>query len=138
MKNLSATAAAKVAHKSKADILEAIKSGVMSANKNGRGHWEIDPSELNRVFPYAVSKPNQERFGKPSETDVKTNETSVLSVEVKMLREQLEFKDEILAELRQERDDWKGQAKTLLISNQNQQAEQEGKRRFFGLFKTRS
>jgi uncharacterized membrane protein YvbJ len=135
MKNLSATAAAKVAHKSKADILEAIKTGDMSASKNNRGHWEIDPSELNRVFPYTVSEPNQDRFEKLIKTDIKTNETSALEVEVKMLREQLEFKDEILTELRQERDDWKGQAKTLLIANQNKA---EGQGGFLSMFRKRS
>ena len=36
-----------------------------------------------------------------------------------MLREQMAWKNETITELRQERDDWKGQAKTLLIANQN-------------------
>lgn len=135
MKPLSASAAAKVAHKSKADILDSIKNGAMSAVKNKRGHWEIDPSELNRVFPYEVLEPSQDQFEKPQETASKTNETSALQVEVKMLREQLDFRDEVLAELRQERDDWKVQAKTLLISNHDKS---EAGRGFFSMFKKRS
>jgi len=134
MKLLSATAAAKVAHKSKLDILEAIKIGNMSASKNKRGHWEIDPSELNRVFPYSVSQPNQDQFEKLLETNKNTSETNALEVEVKMLREQLGFRDEILAEVRQERDDWKGQAKTLLIRNQSKP---EGQGGFFSMFRKR-
>jgi uncharacterized membrane protein YvbJ len=134
MKLLSASAAAKVAHKSKADILDSIKKGVMSASKNKRGHWEIDPSELNRVFPYAVSEPNQSQFEKPLETNLKTIETNALQVEVKMLREQLDFRDEVLAELRQERDDWKVQAKTLLIAKQDNH---EARRGLFSMFRKR-
>lgn len=135
MKNLSASAASKVAHKSKSDILNSIKNGTMSAIKNKRGHWEIDPSELNRVFPYTVSEPGQDRLEKPIGTDGKFNESNALQVEVKMLREQLDFRDEILTELRQERDDWKAQAKTLLISDQNKPTAQKG---FLGIFKKRS
>lgn len=134
MKPLSASAAAKAAHKSKADILDSIKKGIMSASKNNRGHWEIDPSELNRVFPYTVPEPNQDRFEKLIKTNEKTNETNALQVEVKMLREQLDFRDEVLAELRQERDDWKAQAKTLLISDQSKSAAQRG---FLGIFRKR-
>jgi hypothetical protein len=134
MKLLSASAAAKVAHKSKADILDSIKKGTMSANKNKRGHWEIDPSELNRVFSYIALEPNQDRFEKPTKSDEKTSENNALQVEVKMLREQLDFRDEILTELRQERDDWKAQAKTLLISDQNKPAVRRG---FLGIFRKR-
>jgi len=120
MKPLSATAAAKLAHKSKKDILEAINTGDMSATKNGRGHWQIDPSELNRVFPYEFSELNQEPNQKLIKTASKTNETSALHVEVNMLREQLSMKDEIIDDLKGQRDSWEGQAKQLLLSNQNQ------------------
>jgi hypothetical protein len=129
MKYLSASAAAKVAHKSKIDILNSIKNGGMSASKNKRGHWEIDPSELNRVFPYTVPEPTQSHMNELKNTDIKTSEISALQVEVKMLREQLKFRDEILTELRHERDDWKAQAKTLLVTDQKRQTG------FFSIFR---
>lgn len=152
MKPLSATAAAKVAHKSKLDILQAIKSGDMSATKNARGHWEIDPSELNRVFPHEVLKPNQEPNQKPIKTDTKTNETNVLEVELKFMREKLADKDDLIEELRSQRDKWQVQAERLLLekpvqpvatptairpTNQNTSPEAEKSRRgvlarFFG------
>lgn len=134
MKPLSASAAAKVARKSKADILYSIKTGAMSAIKNKRGHWEIDPSELNRVFPYTASEPNHSQLEKPQKTTSETSETNALQVEIKMLREQLDFRDVVLAELRQERDDWKVQAKTLLISKQDSL---EARRGFFSVFRKR-
>ena len=76
----------------------------MSATKNKRGHWEIDPSELNRVFPFKFLEPNQAPNQKPIETDAKTNETSTLQVELKFMREKLNDKDVLIEELRSQRD----------------------------------
>ena len=113
---LSANQAAKESGIAKKTLLEAMKNGRMSADKNDKGHWQIDPAELFRVFPKTGNKPVTETTTHPQE---KPPETSALEIEVKMLREQMAWKDEVLEELRQERDDWKGQAKQLLIANQN-------------------
>jgi hypothetical protein len=43
--------AAKATGKAKSTILRAIKSGTISATKAHDGSYEIDPSELHRVFP---------------------------------------------------------------------------------------
>lgn len=43
--------AATATGKNKATIQRAIKSGKISAKKNSSGAYEIDPSELHRVFP---------------------------------------------------------------------------------------
>ena len=42
--------AAKATGKAKSTILRAIKSGIISAQKSHDGSYEIDPSELHRVF----------------------------------------------------------------------------------------
>ncbi len=42
---------AKQAGISKATLSRAIKSGKISAKKNTRGGWDIDPAELFRVYP---------------------------------------------------------------------------------------
>lgn len=115
MKPLSATAAAKLAHKSKKDILESINCGDLSATKNARGHWQIDPSELNRVFPYEFSEPNLAPNQKPIKTTSETNKTSALEVELKFMREKLADKDELIDELRSQRDKWQTQAERLLL-----------------------
>lgn len=49
---LTLNSAARFAHKSKADILRAINDGSLSAmrEKNGKGNWQIDTSELIRRF----------------------------------------------------------------------------------------
>lgn len=43
--------AATATGKNKATIQRAIKSGKLSAGKNSSGAYEIDPSELHRVYP---------------------------------------------------------------------------------------
>lgn len=35
----------------KSTLLNAIKTGKISARKNDLGVWEIDPAELHRVYP---------------------------------------------------------------------------------------
>ncbi len=51
MLNLTLCQAAKVSGRTKATISEAIKKGRISARKNDLGRYEIDPAELNRVYP---------------------------------------------------------------------------------------
>lgn len=116
---LSANKAYKEAGIAKKTLLEAIENGRLSASRNDKGHWEIDPAELFRVFPKTGGKPVSETETHPPEIHP---ENSALEVEVKMLRERLSDRDAMIDELRADRDDWKGQAKTLLISNQNQPA----------------
>jgi septal ring factor EnvC (AmiA/AmiB activator) len=47
----SLSEAAKATGKNKTTIQRAIKNGKISASKGDRGSYEIDPSELHRVFP---------------------------------------------------------------------------------------
>jgi excisionase family DNA binding protein len=46
--------AAKSCKKAKGTVLKAIKEGRLSAPRDERGRYEIDPSELHRVFPPAT------------------------------------------------------------------------------------
>ncbi|MCS5602170.1 MAG: hypothetical protein NZ734_08205 [Paracoccus sp.] len=52
----SLSEAAKATGKNKTTIQRAIKSGKISANKGNSGSYEIDPSELHRVFPPTVAQ----------------------------------------------------------------------------------
>lgn len=47
--------AAKATGKAKSTILRAIKTGTISAHKEGN-NYEIDPAELHRVFPRTVAE----------------------------------------------------------------------------------
>ena len=93
MTKLSANRAAKEAGIAKKTLLEAISSGRLTAAKNDKGHWEIDPSELFRAYPKTSFSEPEKPQTNPQENHQKTNETSVLEVEVKMLREQIERMD---------------------------------------------
>ncbi|WP_282093636.1 helix-turn-helix domain-containing protein [Epibacterium ulvae] len=48
--------AAKATGKNKTTIQRAIKSGKISAAKGNSGSYEIDPSELHRVFPLTATQ----------------------------------------------------------------------------------
>ncbi len=51
----SLSEAAKATGKNKTTIQRAIKSGKISAIKGSNGSYEIDPSELHRIFPLSVA-----------------------------------------------------------------------------------
>jgi hypothetical protein len=92
--SLTLNKAAKMCGKAKSTILEAIKSGRLSASKNAKGYYSIDPAELSRVFPFEIidhTNPVTERTQEPKPTTVEnTQNTNALEREVNLLREMLE------------------------------------------------
>lgn len=107
---LSLNKAAKEANVAKATLLDALKSGRLSAAKGDKGYWEIDPSELFRVFPKTGSGVAAEPTPTPHENHIKTTHDKALEVEIKMLREQLAFLE---AERDRERDQLGDQIQNL-------------------------
>lgn len=89
--------AAKAAKRSKGTLSKALTSGGISAEKDNKGRWQIDPSELSR---WMSENPLQNRNENQEETPLKTMGNSALEVEVKMLRERV---DAITAERDRER-----------------------------------
>ena len=107
---LSASQAAKAVGKSIPTVTRAIKSGKLSATKLESGGYEVEASELFRVWP-AVSGVSGET---PTVLGVETPfETSALRREVELLREMLE-------DAKADRDQWRDQAQkvTALIEDQ--------------------
>lgn len=84
MPTLTLNQAAKAAKKAKATLLEAIKSGRMSAPKDELGRYQIDPAELFRVYPPDQSETSPDDRKRPRE---ETSETSILRATVDHLRE---------------------------------------------------
>ena len=99
--------AAKASRKSKSTISKALKNGTISANKLDNGRFEIDASELFRVFPKRSETLDGERMNTPTET---------LENAVKMARieERLEASERRNKELEEDRDKWRQQATALL------------------------
>lgn len=87
--------AAKVSTVTKSAISKAIKSGRMSAVKDDKGCYQIDPAELYRVFPVDTGNSRKSVESAQQETG---KETSNLQATVEHLRE-------LLAEIKGERDD---------------------------------
>lgn len=91
---MSLNQAAKTCGRAKSTILDAIKSGRLSAPKDSKGRYEIDASELHRVFPFETTehiKPALDRTQEPMPTPTENYQnTKGLEREVELLREMLE------------------------------------------------
>lgn len=89
---LTLNQAAKTCGRSKSTLLEAIRSGRMSAPKDDRGRYVIDPAELCRVFPFASQDRFPDRSPEPQPTSFKNQVEQAdptLKREIELLREML-------------------------------------------------
>lgn len=121
MATLSLREAAQQARTSKSTILRAIQSGRLSATRTDTGGYAIDPAELFRVYPpksggVAAEQSVHQSAGQDAPThasaavaDDAAQRLAALDAEVKGLRE-------LLAEVKQSRDDWRGQAERLALA----------------------
>ena len=122
MKHTAGTAA-KAVGKTKSTITKAIASGKLSAIKNDNGAWEIDASELYRVYPPT-----------PLETvEIEQNDTlkemDGNSKEIEALERLLKVAEEQIYDLKADRDEWRKQANQLLLTNTS-----TPRKRIFGIF----
>ena len=144
MQPLTLNQAAKVAHKSKAAILEAIRSGRLSAKRNELGQWEIDPAELFRVYPQNQSETGTENRYQPPEENHSTPillekiasfEERLRATEAERERERRQLESQ-LDDLKADRDHWRQQATALLTHQQQQPPAETARpgfwRRLFG------
>lgn len=100
--------AAKEAGVSKATISKSLKSGKLSYISKSSAGYEIDPSELFRVFPPKRSETvDSERSETPQETAFSEADRR----EIELLRQQLD-------ETRADRDAWREQAQRLALTDQ--------------------
>jgi hypothetical protein len=113
--------------KSKAAITKAIKTGRLSAAKGDTGDWQIDPAELFRVYTPASEPEN--RLTAEVNPDFVV-ETAVLRRELELLRERLDDKNSVIADIKQDRDFWRQQATALLTDQTQRPPERKGWRGF--------
>ena len=98
--------AAESCGRGKPAILKAIQKGRISANKNQLGEWEIDPSELHRVYQPVSKVSTQEGNGGEHKESIKeTLEIDAVRRENALLREQTEILKEERQDLRRRLDD---------------------------------
>lgn len=140
--------AAKHAGRAKGTLSKALSNHDISAEKDDKGRWQIDPSELQRWMdanPLLNALENQDTT--PMETQENSIGNSALSTEVKMLREQM---DKLEAMHERERQTLVGQVEDLKVEAERRSREHmqalavltdqrekvtEPRRRFFGLLK---
>ena len=100
--------AAKEVAKSKATIHRYVQTGRLSAERQDDGSYQIEASELFRVFPHAgvllepPQNPPHETIRNPTEPNTEhpgnQGATSALTTEIDLLRERLADKDKRLAD----------------------------------------
>ena len=108
---------------SKSSIARALKSGRLSADRDDKGAWAIDPAELFRVFDPIEGGPDRDtsgtrsmgQFGPPSGTVLDHLGTGALEAQVEGLKAQLSLMREQVDDAKHDRDHWRDQAK---VANQ--------------------
>lgn len=107
---LSASQAAKKTGKSVPTITRAIKSGKISAEKTKSGGYQIEASELFRVFNAVTEEPNAKGNALGHETPPSPQAETNAS---QLLKEKIADLEAALSDARSERDEWRDQAKRL-------------------------
>jgi hypothetical protein len=88
----------------KSTVLRAVKSGRISGTKDELGAWHVEAAELHRIFPPAASAaPSREALPRHAPADAATD---ALVAELRA----------VIADLRQDRDEWRDVAKRLALS----------------------
>ena len=80
MTMLSLREAAQLCGRGKSTIQTAIREGKLSAGRNEKGGYQIDPSELHRVFPFSLSSDGTWDRANRTETDMNPASDSSLPV----------------------------------------------------------
>jgi hypothetical protein len=112
--------AAAATGKSKTTIHRAISSGKISAIRNEQGEYEIDPSELMRVYDIVTPEPQKRNGMERSVTPVAADETPVLRAEIEGLKQQLALVKDERDDLRRRLDEDSAERRrlTLMLTDQ--------------------
>ena len=113
--------------KSKSTLSKAIKAGKITAFKNDNGAFEIEPSELHRLYPPAPlaieentsESVDSEQNATPDSIPKNTSNIEVLEAKLQMANERI---DELKADkekLEVDKEQWRQQATNLLAAPQD-------------------
>jgi hypothetical protein len=102
-----------------------LKEGKISGDKDGQGAWEIDHSELSRVYKA------RESLQPVDQSNLAAADTSVNSHENSMLQVKLDAAIERIEQLEADKADWKQQAQNLA----RLQPPERSKKSFWGRLK---
>ncbi|MFV1601743.1 MULTISPECIES: hypothetical protein [unclassified Phaeobacter] len=127
----SLSEAAKATGKNKTTIQRAIKNGKISASKGDKGSYEIDPSELHRVFPPVATQRDAQHgqsngMQQENYTSINSNLTRVLELEKELavareradgLEVQKDQMADTISDLRKRLDSSEGRVTALLADD---------------------
>jgi len=141
---LSAKEAAETVGMTRQGIIKAIKTGKLSASKNSNGQWELEASELFRVYE-AVDKNtgnelHQVQYGIQDGIQKNTLEniqkTTHLEAQNTILSERLKLIEEALEEARKDKDYLQNQLRSsmTLIKDMRSVEQKEQRKKWLGLF----
>ena len=121
---LTLAEAAKETGLTKPAIFKAIKNGRVSATKDDKGQWMIDPAELFRVYPPAAKKETVETQTGNFELMLKLRE---LEAKLEVNEKRLLDRNREVDDLREQRDHWRTQAEsvTRLLTDSRQKEKQK-------------
>jgi hypothetical protein len=127
MPSMTLTEAATWAGKQRSTIFKAIKQGRISAKKDEKGHIQIDPAELERVFsPASVGNTeNVSEYAAIERTDI-AEKLATLQAENNLLRESLTD-----ARLQRDKAMALAEAQTRLLTHQQEQKPKSRWRLFY-------
>ncbi|MCF7778984.1 hypothetical protein GLP59_15330 [Sulfitobacter sp. M220] len=92
---------------SRPTLMKHLKKGKLSANKDDQGTWEIDQSELTRVYKSRKMNDHVDQSNFPTlNNSINSNENSLLQVKLDAAMETIE-------RLEADKADWKQQAQSL-------------------------
>ena len=107
---LTLNKAAQACGHSKSTLLDAIRSGRMTAPKDDRGRYAIDPAELHRVFPFLALERSADRTAEPIPTTRRIMPTTLANRRAEALGREVELLREMLAKAEANADHWRGLA----------------------------
>ena len=113
--------------KSKSTLSKAIKAGKITAFKNDNGAFEIEPSELHRLYPPAPlaieentsESIDSEQNATPDSTPKNTSNIEVLEAKLQMANERIEELKADKEKLEVDKEQWRQQATNLLAAPQD-------------------
>jgi chromosome segregation ATPase len=119
--------AAELTGKSKSTIQRAMMSGKLSYEVDNAGRRVIDVSELERVFGLgkAASSAASPSVEQELEKASQMIEMERMKMRIKMLEEQLYTANQMIDDLKSQRDKWQKQADQVLLTSQYSQKQAE-------------
>jgi molecular chaperone GrpE (heat shock protein) len=113
--------------KHKSTILDAIRKGRLSAKRDEKNQWQIDPAELFRVYPQHQTEHQNDHHNRTPGNHPNTDLIDALKAQIEQLTSQVKREQE-------NADNWKNQA-TLLLTHQPEPAiKKENSRLWLKLF----